>query len=996
MSRLPAPARERASSAPSSRRTRLAFLALVSLSFAFPLGVRADDAPPADEERQDAIDRHVEKGLAAYRRGNHEEALARMDRLAKIAPEHPLPTTLAARVHARVGRYEEALDLASKAAAAHPEDRGIEALRFDLLRRLGRLDAASTAAEAALAARPDDLVARTMRGLLFEERGRRKEALADYDAVIEAYNRADPPPEELTFVAQAAIRAHRLSPNPADDLLEGAAKLLARRLQNEPGDVDAKLVYADLYQSNRGSNSQAAAGKHYREILAENSEVAEARVGTARIAVIFYDQDKAVEECRRALATNPNLVSAMNLLAQIHVGDGDYDKADEMWKRASAVNPVDKEARAIRAARLFVSGDEAGYGALEKEVLAQDPTWGRFYTIVASLVGERQRRYDVAAALTEKGIALDPTDDQAHVLAGLNLMNLGREDEAKARFEEAIRRSKGYADVVRTNYLEVLEILATFKPARSEHFVLKQHASEAAVMEPYLLPLLEDARKALEAKYGWAPKEPVLVESFHRHDDFSVRSVGARNIPALGVCFGRVITLDGPLSRPLGSFSWARTAWHEYAHVVTLGISEGQVPRWLTEGLSVHEEKARKPEWGRELEEELYHRWRNGRLLKMADINGAFRTPDIMFAYFQGGLIADFLEQTRGFEVVPKMLARFAKDVTTEQVFREELGIELAKFDETFSEWVGGLVGGYKVTPRWDDKSRKAFEERTAKDPKDAEAWTRLGWAELQRGRSVDAGAALAKAMELTPDAPEVVLLRGMLAARNNRPDLAKAEFTRFLETGNDDLHARLALAQIAKGEGKDSAEVVRQLEAAKACFPRHIGKGNPYLELAKLYQGSGEVKKAIAEMEAYAKVASEDYGVRKSLASHYKREKDDAALLRVSQEMVEINPFGAKRGDDPDLDLHRDYAEALLRANRREEALREWKVQTLLVGLLPEDDRAAAGAVDAYLAYGRLLLEMGKSEEALEQALSALRIDPDSPAAKVLKGQAQSETDFR
>jgi tetratricopeptide (TPR) repeat protein len=995
MPRPPAPGSTDVVPGPRPRRLlRALLLALAAGAGLAPvLAARADDeAALAEDERKEAVDRQVERGWAAYRRGNHEEALARMERLAKIDPEHPLPDRIAALVHARTGAYEEGLERASKAA----DDRGLLALRLDLLRRLGRHEQAVTAVEAALAARPADLVARTHQGLLLEDRGRRKEALAAYDAVIEAYNRAEPLPEELAAVAQAAVRAHRLSPNPADDLLNGAARVLGRRVKAEPNDVDARLALADLYQSNRGKASQALAIATYRQILNENSEVAEARVGMARALLLHYEQDRAVEECRRALATNPRFVPAMNLLAFVHVGDGDYAKADAMWDRASKVNASDKEARSIRAARLFVSGDEEGYRALEKSVLAEDPTYGRFHTTVAALVGERQRRYDVAAALTDQAIAADPTDDQAYVQAAVNLMNLGREEEAKKRLEEAVVRSKGYGDVVRENLLEVLDVLATFLPAKSEHFLLKQHAKEAAVMEPYLLPLLEDARKALGEKYGWTPKEPVLVESFHRHDDFSVRSVGAENIPALGVCFGRVITLDGPLARPLGAFSWARTAWHEYAHVVTLGISEGQVPRWLTEGLSVHEEKARKPEWGREQEEELYHRWRNGRLLKMADINGAFRTSDIMFAYFQGGLIADYLAQTRGFEVVPKMLGRFAKDVTTEQVFREELGIELADFDAKFSEWVGTIVGGYKMTPRWDDASRKAFEARTEKDPADAEAWTRLAWADFQRGRTIDAQASLAKAIELAPDAPEVVLLRGMVALKGGRPDLAKAELERFLAAGGDDLHARLALAQIAKASGKDSAEVVRQLEAAKACFPRHIGAGNPYLELSKLYLAEGNGARAIAELEAYARVASEDYGVRRKLASHYKREKDDASLLRVSHEMVEINPFGASANKTPDLDLHRDYAEALLRAGRKEEAAREWMVQTVLVGTLPEEDRVAAGGVAAHLAYGRLLLELGRADEALEEALAALRIEPGSAEAKVLKGQAQAEVDLR
>ena len=122
-----------------------------------------------------------------------------------------------------------------------------------------------------------------------------------------------------------------------------------------------------------------------------------------------------------------------------------------------------------------------------------------------------------------------------------------------------------------------------------------------------------------------------------------------------------MITLLGPTSRPLSSFSWARTAWHEFAHVVTLQQSKGQVPRWLTEGLSVYEEKARRSNWSREMERQLFDRYHNDRLLRMDAINRAFRGGDIMFAYYQGGLIAEHLTKTRGFDVIPKMLRAFAR-----------------------------------------------------------------------------------------------------------------------------------------------------------------------------------------------------------------------------------------------------------------------------------------------------------------------------------------------
>ena len=96
------------------------------------------------------------------------------------------------------------------------------------------------------------------------------------------------------------------------------------------------------------------------------------------------------------------------------------------------------------------------------------------------------------------------------------------------------------------------------------------------------------------------------------------------------------------------------------------------------------------------------------------------------------------------------------------------------------------------------------------------------------------------------------------------------------------------------------------QFEAAKRCFPRFVGKGNPYLELAKLYQGEGNPEESIAELEAYAEIAQEDFGVRKELAAWYEAKHDDAKVIRVSDEMIEISPFGANRRKPPDLDLHK------------------------------------------------------------------------------------------
>ena len=101
----------------------------------------------------------------------------------------------------------------------------------------------------------------------------------------------------------------------------------------------------------------------------------------------------------------------------------------------------------------------------------------------------------------------------------------------------------------------------------------------------------------------------------------------------------------------------------------------------------------RRSNWGREMERMLYDRYHNDRLLRMDKINSAFRGPDIRFAYYQGGLIAEHLTETRGFEVIPKMLQAFAEDRTTAQVFKDVLDLELADYDRQFRAFVDGTSG---------------------------------------------------------------------------------------------------------------------------------------------------------------------------------------------------------------------------------------------------------------------------------------------------------------
>src|SRR6185436_7901224 len=175
-----------------------------------------------------------------------------------------------------------------------------------------------------------------------------------------------------------------------------------------------------------------------------------------------------------------------------------------------------------------------------------------------------------------------------------------------------------------------------FVTIREGDLVVRLHPDEAAVMQNFVVPLAKQALETLSKQYQFKPTGPILVEMFPKHDDFAVRTIGLPGfLYALGACFGRVVTLDSPRARPPGTFSWAETLWHEMAHVITLQMSNNRVPRWISEGISVFEERRARPEWGRESELPFAQALDAGKLLKLRDISEGLSDPQMISIVYE-------------------------------------------------------------------------------------------------------------------------------------------------------------------------------------------------------------------------------------------------------------------------------------------------------------------------------------------------------------------------
>ena len=127
------------------------------------------------------------------------------------------------------------------------------------------------------------------------------------------------------------------------------------------------------------------------------------------------------------------------------------------------------------------------------------------------------------------------------------------------------------------------------------------------VLSSYASGLAEEAYAKLTRRYGFKPQGPLQVEIFPDHGGFAVRTLGLPGLEgALGVCFGKVVAIDSPRARKAGTFNWGTTLWHEFAHVMTLQMTNHNIPRWYSEGLSVYEEHRARPGWGDNIRSIVY------------------------------------------------------------------------------------------------------------------------------------------------------------------------------------------------------------------------------------------------------------------------------------------------------------------------------------------------------------------------------------------------------
>ena len=594
------------------------------------------------------------------------------------------------------------------------------------------------------------------------------------------------------------------------------------------------------------------AAKLFNEALEIEPKRADALLGLALVAADGFEA-QAVVFAHKALDADPHMTAAQELLARLALEDNDPAKA-----AVEAHKALDMSANAAQAKAILATIDWLN----DKSDTPWDPHDGAAYETAARIF-VLNRRYEEGIRLFRKAIALQPDLWSARSQLGVNLMRLGREEEARAELEMCYEGH--YRDAATVNTLRLMDSYKNFITYKTDRTILRLHKKEAELLHPYFEAEMLRALATYDKKYAFKLDRPVQVEVYPDHEDFAVRTMGMPGLGALGVTFGYVVAMDSPSGRPPGTFHWASTMWHEMSHVYVLNMTNFRVPRWFTEGLAVHEETAASPEWGDRLDPHVIMAIKDKKLLPVAELDRGFVRPtypaQVVVSYFQAGRICDYINREWGWPKLLAMIHDFAGGATTPEVIEKELGIKPEELDKRF---LAALTAETR-------KTVDGFEEWRKELKKVATEYKAGEYEEMIRGAS--------GIRDTYPEYVEAgnvyqLLADGYLAQGDKKAAIAELE--RYARVGgrSPDTLKQLATLLEDAGNRKEAAEVLDRLN-----YIQPVDE-DLHRRLGDLWLGLGNTAGAIREYRAVlAKTPTDPAASHFNLAKAYRTaNRPDAA----------------------------------------------------------------------------------------------------------------------
>ena len=448
------------------------------------------------------------------------------------------------------------------------------------------------------------------------------------------------------------------------------------------------------------------------------------------------------------------------------------------------------------------------------------------------------------------------------------------------------------------------------------------------------------------------------MEVFANPSDFGVRTFGMPDNPGyLGVCFGSVITANSPASQGAQPANWRSVLWHEFCHVVTLHLTRNKMPRWLSEGISVYEERQANPAWGESLNPRYREMILGKDLMPVSGLSAAFLSPKtpmhLQFAYYESSLVVEFLVQRFGLESLKGILRDLGAGVEINDAIAKHTA-PMEQIEKDFAAFARDCAE--KLAPGLDWEKPVAGNSMPE------------GTAALAMVRPLlNPMATNAPAEPATTNTPTVQPRRGAPPPRS--PPTVRVAPTPLLESGEAALMEWIAnhptnyyaLTEQAKMllEQKKFQDAKAPLQKLIELYPAQKGADSAYAMLADVHHELGETNQ---ERDVLVKLAAVDTDATDAflrLMELFAAAKDWPAVVLNAERYLAVNPLVVQP--------HRYLARASEELGKAQPAIGAY--QTVLLFDPPDP-------ADVHFRLARLLRQAG-DPAAKRQVLQALEEAP-------------------
>ena len=387
-----------------------------------------------------------------------------------------------------------------------------------------------------------------------------------------------------------------------------------------------------------------------------------------------------------------------------------YAKALQLLDEVEKVNPRLPKLWALRAAIAHLEGRYDAEGEARKKALSPwslnpevDHTIGRHLSM--------HYRFTESVEYQKRALTMDSSYVAAQSQLAQDLLRLGQTDPGWDMVDR-VRKNDPY-DVTIFNLRQLQKELDRFATLEAPGFVIRMDARESRIYGRDVVQLLSEARDELTSKYKVQLEEPIYVEIFPKQKDFAIRTFGMPGGQGfLGVCFGRLITANSPAALQVDS-NWKSVLWHEYCHVITLQKTKNKMPRWLSEGISVYEERLRDKTWGQAWDPTYREMTLGEDFVPLSKLSSAFLNPKtpmhLQYAYFESSLAVEFYVEKFGLPALLRMLDDLSLGLPAADALKRSPG-SLEALDNEFAAFAKERAEGMAPQADW---SKPSATEKT-------------------------------------------------------------------------------------------------------------------------------------------------------------------------------------------------------------------------------------------------------------------------------------------